>query len=119
MDDIAAKINQILNDPEQLQQIMEIAKGMGIAPTQENQEAPVFTPPEGMPEMISGISHFIQQTQHLNERQEALFQALRPYLKPGRQVKLDRAIQLARLSHLAEAAIRSEKLSFKEVSEFV
>lgn len=117
MDDISSKINQILNDPEQLQQIMEIAKNMGISPPQEGTNAPLSL--EGMPEMISGISRFIQQSQQLNERQEALFQALRPYLKPGRQAKLDRAIQLARLSHLAEAAIRSEKLSFREVSEFV
>ncbi len=117
MDDISNKINQILNDPEQLQQIMDIAKSMGISPPQDG----VQTPPsfEKIPEMISGISQFIQQSQQINEKQEALFQALRPYLKPGRQAKLDRAIQLARLSHLAEAAIRSEKLSFREVSEFV
>lgn len=112
MDDLSNKINQILNDPEQLQQVMELAKTMGLSPPQEGSEPNTASMMEAMPEMLSGISHLLQQSQQLNEKQEALFQALRPYLKPGRQMKLDRALQLARLSHIAEAAIRSQKLSF-------
>jgi len=112
MDDLSNKINQILNDPEQLQQVMELAKTMGFPPPQESSEPDTPSIMEAMPEMLSGISQLLQQSQQLNEKQEALFQALRPYLKPGRQLKLDRALQLARLSHIAEAAIRSQKLSF-------
>ena len=40
------------------------------------------------------------------DRREKLLMALRPFLKPERQEKLDRALRLARLTHLAGGALR-------------
>ena len=109
MDDLTSRLTQLLNDPEQLQQIMDVAKSMGQL-TEEEISRFLSSTPEGIPELINGMSSLLQQTRQQSEKQEALFHALRPYLKPGRQSKLDRAMQIAKLSHLAEAAIKSGKL---------
>ena len=49
----------------------------------------------------------MQSAGKLEQKQEALLNALRPFLKPNRREKLDRAIRAARLSQLAGRALKS------------
>lgn len=101
MDDISGVISQIMNDPERMQQIMELAQSLTSG--EETQEPPLVSP-----ERIEELGKMIRQTQHVDEKQEALVHALRPYLKPGRRSKLDRALQIAKLSHWAGIALKKE-----------
>lgn len=97
MDDLAEKINAVLNDPAQLQQVMHLASSLGLgqeAP-QEPQQEPTST---GTGESRS-------------TRQAALVRALMPYLRPGRRERLQRAIQVAQLSNLGNLLAQSGLLT--------
>lgn len=108
MDDLSEKITQILNDPGSLQQIVEIANALGAQQTSmENDESGHSLP--ASQEMLTDITQMLRQAEKTDKKQEALFQALRPYLKPNRQERLERAMQIAHLSHLAGIAFRSGK----------
>lgn len=98
------KLSRILNDPEQIHQIMEMANQVGLIGSNNSQDKIGTTAIPSIPD----ISRLLKQAQKTDEKQEALFRALRPYLKPSRQSKLDRALKLAKLSQLAGAALRAD-----------
>lgn len=77
-------------------------------PPQPNQP-PAAPPPFQMPDerMMGAMFQLMQQAQQSDGKQEALLCALKPYLAPERQDKIDRALQIARLSHLAGFAMRN------------
>ena len=54
----------------------------------------------------SALRTLLQQVGKLDRRQENLLNALKPFLKPERREKVDRAMQAARISRLAGAALR-------------
>ena len=55
--------------------------------------------------MLLQMMQIFQQMQQTDPRQDALLCALRAYLAPERQRKLDRAMELARLTKLAGLAL--------------
>lgn len=109
-------IGAVLQDPQQLQKIFALAQSLGLSPP----EAPAAPPPpeplkpaaaappaEQTPEdRGSALRALLQQAGKLDRRQENLLNALKPFLKPERQEKVDRAMQAARISRLAGAALR-------------
>ena len=101
MDSMESKILEVLQDPQQMEQIFEIAKGLGFgSPGEEQpQDSPMPDP--------AAIMGLLQRSHEAEPRQEALIQALLPYLKPERQRKLQRAMKLARLSNLAGFALQN------------
>lgn len=102
MDDLQEKINSVLSDPEQLQQVFAFARSLGLEPPGEADASPsepdIAPPPE--------LGTLLAQAGRLDHRQEALLAALKPFLKPARREKVDRAMQAARLSQLAGMALR-------------
>lgn len=100
------KLNQLLNDPESMAQILSMAKSLGMQPPTADAPPPSAPPPvdEGM---LMGMMQMMQQMQQTDGKQEALLSALKPYLAPERREKLDRAMQLAKISHLAGYALRN------------
>ena len=103
MDNLEEKIMDVLNDPQKLGQIMDIAKGLGFSPEQEPiGEAPAFDP-----QMTGTVMNLLRQAGTQDGRQDALFHALMPYLQPNRQKKLQRALKVAKLSHLAGYALKN------------
>lgn len=92
-----------------MKQIMDMAAALGVAPDGG-------PPPEQLPEKISDALHHAQA---IDRKQEALVHALLPYLQPGRQARLERAMQIARLSHLAGAALRSGEAPSREEADHV
>ena len=100
MDNLTEKLTQILNDPGSLQQIMNMASMLSAQAPQE--AAP---PPD--PELAQHMTQALHHAQAQEKKQQALVHALLPYLKPGRQARLERAMQIAHLSNLAGAALRS------------
>lgn len=100
---LESQLNEILNDPERMAQILSMAQSFGLQPPE--------TPPSSVPppdsEMLQTMMRLMQQARQSDGKQEALLSALKPYLAPERREKLDRAIQLARISHLAGYALRN------------
>lgn len=110
-------IGAVLQDPQQLQKILALAQSLGLSPP----EAPAAPPPPKPPKPAAAITPpdeqapedrgsalraLLQQAGKLDRRQENLLNALKPFLKPERREKVDRAMQAARISRLAGAALR-------------
>lgn len=116
MDDLEQKIQSVLSDPAQMAQVLEMAKSLGItlpkpdaAPAEapEPPDAPEAAPqpeppkPDAPPPTLPGGG--------LAQRQEALLRALEPFLRPARREKIERALQIARLTNLAGGALRKKQ----------
>ena len=106
-------IGALLHDPEQMQTIVSFARSLGLSPPEAppkqaapmpRQEPPPSPPPASSNEALGAL---LQKAGTLDKRQENLLNALKPFLKPERREKIDRAMQAARLSRLAGAALRS------------
>lgn len=103
MDDLEEKVSQVLNDPAQMEQIMAIARSLGFPPPEdgakEETETPLTIPPQ--------ITQLLSQASQMERKQDALLRALKPFLQPGRQEKIDKAMQVARISQLAGYALKN------------
>ena len=76
-------------------------------PPEPLKPAAAAPPAEQTPEdRGSALRALLQQAGKLDRRQENLLNALKPFLKPERREKVDRAMQAARISRLAGAALR-------------
>ena len=110
------KLSEILNNPESMAQILSMAQSLGMEPPgpQEPRKEPEARkepkpdgPPPVDPAMLQGVLQLMEQVRHKDGKQEALLLALKPYLAPERRDKIDQALQIARISHLAGAALRN------------
>lgn len=131
MADLEDTLNNILSDPDAMGQIMALAGKLGLdgtgpspaeAPEEAEDEAnapqdvPASAGPPSGPADFSALFDQAQLGQlgrlvslfHQggDPQAEALMDALRPYLRPDRQAKLDRAKRLAGLSRAARQAYR-------------
>lgn len=125
------KLNSLLSNPDAMAQIMQMAQSLSgggqeqaVPPPPPQQPAPFSPPGQGPqpgtqpsqggdilssltggmdPKLMMKLLPLIQELggqRDSNARQ--LLYALRPYLKPERQDKIERALQLARLFHLGK-----------------
>ena len=114
------KLNSILSNPDAMAQIMQLAQSLGGGT--EQPAAPPLPPPQapqppapspGGGDLLSSLTggldtqlllRLLPLIQELGGAQDSnarqLLYALRPYLKPERQEKIERALQLARLFHI-------------------
>lgn len=112
------KLNSILSNPDAMAQIMQLAQSIGGAdasPVQQPQQAQQTPPAERSGDLLSSLAggldsklllRLMPLIQELGGQRDSnakqLLYALRPYLKPERQEKVERALQLARLFHLGK-----------------
>ena len=112
------KLNSILSDPGAMSQIMQLAQSLGGASSEQQQQPAPQPPPSPTPALNGGdllsalggdtqiLTKLLPLIQELGGQQDSnartLLFALRPYLKPERQDKVERAIQLARLFHIGK-----------------
>ena len=104
------KLNQILSDPDSMAKIMNLAQSLGgpaAAPNGPPDPPPKPPPPPPDDAFVKGILRLMQQAQLTDKRQEALLCALKPYLAPERQAKIDEALRIAKLSQLAGFALKN------------
>ena len=123
MDNFDEKLNKLLQNPEALAQVAELARGMqgqrdaasgGARGAQDG-----GTPPAGDgfdpgllgalssldPKMLNGIAGLLGDLTAQDDRRTVLLTALRPYVRKSRQEKMDRAVQLLQLSKVARRAL--------------
>ena len=121
------KLNSILANPDAMAQIMQLAQSLSgdsqgpappppaPAPPPQPAPRPPAPPPQGGADLLSSLAGGVDPTllmklmpliQELGSQNDSnarqLLYALRPYLKPERQEKVERALQLARLFHLGK-----------------
>ena len=114
MADFSEMLNGILSNPQAMQQMMALAQSLGLQGQggQPQQAAPPAPPPQQHPQVQQQFQQpdpaqllqgFLQLSKQMggDDRQLARFQALKPFVRPERAEKLDRAIQVARISRLA------------------
>ena len=120
------QLDHILSDPAAMGQIAALAKSLGLgggaagetsapappAPTEgpapaEGQAAPAAAPagPQLDPRLLRLGSRLLAEYQRPDQKGAALLAALRPFVKPARYARLDRAIQIARLSRVIRVAM--------------
>ena len=103
MEDLESKISDILSDPDAMAGILSMAKSLGLGASEPTETPPPADQDNAIPDTVAGL---LSAAGHLNGKQAALLQALRPFLKESRRRKIDRAMQAARISRIAGYAIQ-------------
>lgn len=116
--DFEEKLNQILSDPQAMGQIMSLANAIaGPAGGQEhsNDDAPQpsSAPTGGLSDLLSSldtgsvgkIMELFSVYQQQGDEKAQLLAAMRPFLRPERQSRLDQALRITRLSRVIRAAL--------------
>ena len=109
MSELDEKLNALLSDPGSMAQIMQLAQQLSGSMGGEGapQSAPASPPPAAPappapmssidPQLIAKFLPLIQEFSRDNSQTTQLLYALRPFLKDGKQEKVERAAKLARL----------------------
>ena len=99
MEDLENKLGAILNNPEMMGQIMNLAQSLGAAPSEETS-----APPQGFPDidlsMLQKLSGAARQT-GIDQKQKTLLSALAPYVQSHRIHKRERAMRAAKMAGMA------------------
>lgn len=111
------KLGAILNNPQAMSQIMSIAQSLGgkgedSVPSREPEPPAEEAAAEGEgldPQLMEMGLRALAAYQDTDDRRGALLQALRPFVKPQRYAKVDKAIQIAKLSKMVRAALKGWK----------
>ena len=114
MADLEEALGNILADPQAMEQILSLASKLGLDDQAQGQEdseleqsGPAVPTPLFSPDQLGQLGQFVSLLREGTDPQaDALLSALRPYLNPARQEKLDRARRLAGLSRAARQAYR-------------
>ncbi len=117
------KLGAILNDPQAMSKIMAIAQsldggneGSQEAPAPEPQPASTPDPaPEAPadldldPRLMAAGMQALAAWRGPDDSRTALLQSLRPFVKPERHGKLDKAVRVTKLSRVIRAALDTFK----------
>jgi hypothetical protein len=105
MSEMEEKLNSVLNNPQMMQQIMSMAQSLGAQP--QTEQPPKTDPmPEidlGMLQRLSGLAS--QGT--IDQNQQSLLKALRPYLTRERIEQLEKAMRAAKMARMASGLLSS------------
>lgn len=119
MNDFEDKLNAILSNPDAMAQVMNLAQSLGstMSPSQQSQQSE-GTPSEPPPMSANAgedlfslldpalIGKFLPLLSELNrsdgDQRLQLLLALKPFLKPERRDKVERAVKAARLIHIGK-----------------
>ncbi len=110
MSDMEDKISAVLNNPQMMQQIMNMAQSLGAASPPPPAPEPKQTTPNidlGMLQKFAGVASEAKTDQN----QQALLRALSPYLSKDRIGRLEKAMRAAKMAKLAGSLLGSGLLS--------
>ena len=106
MDDMQNQMNNILQNPEMMQKIMQMAQSLNQqTPNNDpspavNQNTPGSSIPSIDPAALRHLAGLAGQT-NIDNNQRSLLKALTPYLSRERITKLEKAMRAAKLANLA------------------
>lgn len=118
------KLNQILSSPQAMEQIMALANSIAGSAGQGDSSAasageaaqapaPVSEDGGGLGALLSGLDpgamgkvlELFSVYQQGGDEKDQLLSALRPFLRPERQARLEQALRITRLSRVIRAAM--------------
>lgn len=112
MGDLEEKLNAVLSDPGAMEQIMALAQSLGGGSSGSSAGNPAPEQAKEGPDPFEGLDPELLQMgmRLLGEYQGAnpgvtLLEALRPFLRPERQAKVDQAVRIARLGRAVRVAM--------------
>ena len=113
MSDFEDKLNSILSSPDEMEKIISMARSLSesMSSKEENgdnkSEAPELTPATVNldPKMLKVMGRLMGEYNSTGSDKKQLLDALKPYLRQDRWQKIDRAVEIAKLAHLAKIAI--------------
>lgn len=121
MNDLEEKLNAILSDPEAMSQVMNLAQSLNLGGG--SGELPQEDPPQpaaedaGLndianlgsllgqidPNLLQRVLPLVSElTSNQNDERMQLLYALRPFLKPERRDKVEKAARTAKLIHMGK-----------------
>lgn len=122
MSELEDKLGAILSNQDAMSQIMALAQSLGGAdraapPPPESQTPPESAAPAGGdilsalgsvdPRLISMAMRLAGEYNSNNDSRAALLEALRPFVREERYAKLDKAIQISKLTRVIRIALDS------------
>lgn len=120
MGEFEEKLNSILGDQQAMGQIMALAQSLGKQSSSDQEEKdtapePAEDAPPDLsqlmgnldPKMVQLGMRLMREYQQEDGQNTALLQALRPYLREERRGRLDKAVQIAKMSRLLRVALGS------------
>lgn len=117
--ELAEQLDQLLADPAQMNALFQLAQSfLGSGPSSHNgpgessgpngPEAPGNAPPPAPdPGQLLQLAQQLQSAKAGAPKQQALLEALKPFVSPAHQKRLARALQLAQLSKMAGLALQT------------
>lgn len=126
MSEFEDRINSILNDPDQMDKITNLAKTLMGGEGSQTQSGPGNGGKEdglgglaglarsflgdgdegGLdPASLGKISRLIRESSGQDDEKRALLEAMKPYLSEKRRTKMDKALKIARLARIAKIAM--------------
>ena len=127
MAQLEEQLNQILGNPQAMEQIMSLAQSLSgkqeeqasEQPPAEPESEPADQPPaesdtpsplfalDGLdPRLLRMGMGLLSEYSAQDDKKTALLAALKPFLKPERQEKMDQAVRIARLTRVIRTALR-------------
>ena len=116
MAEFEEKLNAILSDPQAMGQILSAARALSgqeeeNAPaetdtTSDNETDPLSALGQLDPKLLQAGMRLLSEYTSGDERKTALLEALKPFLRPERQAKIDQAVKIARLAKVIRVAFQ-------------
>ena len=108
--DIGQLLQSVLRDPEQMEKLTSMAQSLMGGESAGGEATPAAAPlsagtPTSEAKLLSAVTEMLGQKGE-QSRSAALLSAMRPYMRPEKQEKLDRAMQIARMVRVAGAVMR-------------
>lgn len=111
MSELEEKLNQVLGNPQMMQQIMALAQSMGSSSSrQEPSPEPKPEPAQGLPQMDLGMIQKVAgmaSSTGVDANQKALLRALGPYISRDRVGKLEKAMRAAKMAAFASSLLQT------------
>jgi len=107
MTSLEEKVNQVLANPQLMQQIMSLAQSMGTSQPEPVPDPPKESPLPLDPGILQKAAAMASRT-GVDADQKALLRALRPYVSRDRVNKLEKAMQAAKIAVFASSMLRSQ-----------
>ena len=111
MAELDEKLNAFLSDPDSMAQVMQLAQQLSGGLGGESTAAPSEPPPPPAPapslggfdpQLLGRLMPLLQEYRQSNSQTMQLLMALKPFLKPEKQEKVERAAQLSHLIHVGK-----------------
>ena len=106
--DLSSMLQSVLSDPEQMGKVAMLAQslmGDGASHGQESAPPPKPDHPASGLNGLAGMLDGLLSRGGKPTRSTALLKAMRPYMRPEKQEKLDRALRVAGIVHAVQSVM--------------